>query len=90
MNQKLSCDEIEMWHGHPDLYMNKLVEILYTLDNSDSGYFVEVDFKYPNEKKMINFPFRPENEVSRKDEFAKYMNNIKPDVNIKKVNLRLE
>ena len=24
MIQHLPCDEIEMWHGHPDLYMNKL------------------------------------------------------------------
>ena len=24
MSQMLPYDEIEMWHGHPDLYMNKL------------------------------------------------------------------
>ena len=28
MSQMLPYDEIEMWHGHPDLYMNKLEEIL--------------------------------------------------------------
>ena len=24
MSQPLPTDKIEMWHGHPDLYMNKL------------------------------------------------------------------
>ena len=24
ISQPLPFDEIEMWHGHPDLYMNKL------------------------------------------------------------------
>ena len=27
MSQPLPYDEIEMWHGHPDLYMDKLQEI---------------------------------------------------------------
>ena len=27
MSQPLPYDEIEMWQGHPDLYMNKLEEI---------------------------------------------------------------
>ena len=43
MYQILLYDEIEMWHGHPDLYMDKLEEILTTPDDKDSGYFVEVD-----------------------------------------------
>ena len=29
----------EMWHGHPDLYMNWLEEILNTPDDSDIGFF---------------------------------------------------
>ena len=45
MSQKLPYDDFEMWHGHPDLYMNKLEEILNTPDDSDIGCFVEVDFK---------------------------------------------
>ena len=28
--QPLPYDIIEMWHGHPDLYINKLEEILNT------------------------------------------------------------
>ena len=27
MSQPLPYDEIEMWHGHPDLYMNCIEEI---------------------------------------------------------------
>ena len=45
MNQLLHSDEIEMWHCHPDLYMSKLDKTLNTADNSDIGYFVEVDLR---------------------------------------------
>ena len=30
MSQMLFYDDIEIWHGHPDLHMNKLEEILNT------------------------------------------------------------
>ena len=36
MSQILSFDEIEMWHGHPDFYLNWLEEILNT--PVDSGF----------------------------------------------------
>ena len=50
--------EIEMWNGHPDLYMNKLEEILNTPDDSDIGYFIQVDLTYPdNIKKQRIFHF---------------------------------
>ena len=45
MSHLLPFDEIEMWHGHPDLYMNKLEDILNTPDDSDIGYFIETDLK---------------------------------------------
>ena len=45
MSQPLPYDEIKMWHGHPDLYMNKSEEILNTPDDSGIGYFVEVDLR---------------------------------------------
>ena len=48
MSQPLPYDEIEMWHGHPDLYMNKLEEILITPNDSDIGYSIEVDLIYPD------------------------------------------
>ena len=68
-SQSLPYDEIEMWHGHPDLYMNKLQEILYTADDSEIGYFVEVDLRYPinMKEKTKSFPFCPENKIIHKD-----------------------
>ena len=52
ISQVLPYDEIKMLHGYSDLYMNCLQEILNTPDDSDIGYFVEVDLKYPD-----NIPF---------------------------------
>ena len=51
MIQPLPYHEIEMWHGHPDPYRNKLEEKLKNPDESDTGYFVEVDLKYPDNVK---------------------------------------
>ena len=45
MSQPLPYDEIEMWHGDPDIYMNWLEENLNTTDDSNIGYFVEVDLR---------------------------------------------
>ena len=38
--QPLPYDEIEMWHGDPNLYINWLEEIINTSDDSDIGYFI--------------------------------------------------
>ena len=40
-----------------------VIEILNTSDDSDIGYFLEVDLKYPNNinYKTKNFPFALEN-----------------------------
>ena len=59
MSQHLPYDESEMWHGHPDPCMNKLEEILDTPDDSDFGYFVEVDSRYNDiiKAKTKTFPF---------------------------------
>ena len=84
------CDEIEMWHGHPDLYMNKLEEILNTPDDSDFVYFIEVDLKYPDERKekTKNFQFSPESKIFRKNGFSDFIKKMKPDTySQKKVNL---
>ena len=74
MSQPLPYDEIEMWHGRPDLYTNKLQEILKTPDDSDIGYFIEVDLRYPDKikEKTKNFPFCPENKVIHKDNYNDY------------------
>ena len=60
VSQTLPYDEIELWHGHPDLHMNKLEEISNSLDDSLLGYFFEVDLKHPieiKEKKQKTFHF---------------------------------
>ena len=80
MSQLLPFDEIEMWHGNPDKYWNWLDEISNTLDDSDIGYFVEVDRKYPDvikEKTKTN-PFCPQNKKINPHKCNNYMHNIKP------------
>ena len=85
MSQPLPYIEIEMLHGHPDLYMNWLEEILSTPDDNDIGYFVEVDLRFPDniKEKTKNFPLAPENKVIPKDKYNEYMKEIKPRSNIK-------
>ena len=75
MSQFLRYDEIEMWHGHPDKYWNWLEEILKTPDDSEIGYFLEVDLKYPDKikEKTKNFPFCPENKKINPDKYNDYM-----------------
>ena len=81
MSQMLPYDEIEMWHGHPDKYWNWLDEILNTPDDSDIGYFLEVDLKYPDniKQKTKCFPFCPENKKIHPNKYNEYMNSIKPE-----------
>ena len=80
ISQFLPYDEIEMWHGHPDKYWNWLEEILNTSDDSDIGYFLEVDLKYPDniKEKTKHFPFCPENKKINPNKYNDYMNKIKP------------
>ena len=80
MSQMLPYDELEMWHGYPDKYWNWLEEILNTPDDSDFGYFLEVDLKYPDniKEKTKNFPLCPENKKIDPDKYNDYMKKIKP------------
>ena len=80
MSQFLPYDEIEMWHGHPDPYMNWLEEILNKPDENDIGYFLEADLTYPDDikEKTKHFPFCPENRKIDPDKYNDYMNKIKP------------
>ena len=48
MAQSLHYDETEMWHGLPDLYINKLEESLSTPDDSVIGCFLKIDLKNPD------------------------------------------
>ena len=78
MIQPLPYNRIEMWHGHPHLFMNKLKEILNTLDDSDIGYFVEVRLRYPDniKEKTRSFPFCPEYQNIQKYEYNDFMKKI--------------
>ena len=75
MSQYLPYDEIKF---DSDI---KLEDILNTPDDSNIGYFVEVDLKYPDiiKQKTKNFPFAPENKKNNPDNFNDYMKEIKPD-----------
>ena len=79
MVQPLTYVEIEMWHGHPDLYMNKLQEILKTSDDSYFGCFVPVDIKSSDniKEKTKSFPFVPEKKIIPKEEYKVYMKKVK-------------
>ena len=78
MSQSLPYDEIEIWHGHPDKYWKWLDENLNTPDDSEIGYFLEVDLKYPDniKQKTKCFPFCPEN-IKNPNKYNKYMKSIK-------------
>ena len=62
----------------------KLEDILNTPDDSNIGYFIEVDLTYSNniKEKTKNFPFAPVNKKTYPDEFSDYMKEIKPDTYI--------
>ena len=79
MSQPLPYDEIEMWHGHPDHYINWLEEILNTRDDNEIGHFLEVDLKYPDDikEKTKHFAFCPESKKINPDKYNDYMNKIK-------------
>ena len=57
MSEPLPYDEIKFDKNI------ELEDILNTPDDSDIGYFIEVDSKYPDniKQKTKNFPFAPEN-----------------------------
>ena len=59
----------------------KLEDILNTPDDSDIGYFIEVDLKYPDniKEKTKHFPFAPVNKKINPDDFSDYMKEIIPD-----------
>ena len=60
--------------------MNLLQEVLKTPDDSDTGYFVEVDLNYPDEikEKTKTFPFCQGNKKINPDKYNDYTKKIKP------------
>ena len=75
MCQSLPYDEIKFDKNV------KLEEILNTAKDSDIGYFIEVDLKYPDniKYKTKNFPFAPVNKKIVPDKFSDFMRTIKPN-----------
>ena len=58
----------------------QLEDDLNTPDDSDIGYFVEVDLKYRDnlKEKTKHFLFAPESKINHRDENNDYMKKIKP------------
>ena len=78
MSEPLPYDEIKF---DRDI---KLEDILNTPDDSDIGYFVEVDLKYSDniKEKTRNFPFAPVKKKINPDKFGNYMKEFKPNAYI--------
>ena len=78
MSQYLPYDEIQFDNNVT------LEDILKTPDDSDIGYFIEVDLTYPNiiKEKTKNFPFAPMNKKINPNNFNDYMTEIRPDTYI--------
>ena len=73
MSEHLSYDENKLAKNV------KLEDILNAPHDSNFGYFVEDDMRYPGEikEKTKNFPFCPENKISPKDKISESMDEIK-------------
>ena len=79
MSEPLPYDEIKIDNN------DKLEDILNTPDDSDHGYFIEVDIEYPDDirQKTKYFPYCPENKILEKEKFNEFMKEIKPKIYIK-------
>ena len=75
MSEYLPYDELKFVNN------GKLEDILNTPDDSDIGFFIEVNIKYPDKikEKTKNFPFAPVNKKINLDDFSDYMKEIKPE-----------
>ena len=75
MSEPLPYDEIKFDSNV------EIENILNTPDDSDIGYFIEVDLPYPNntKEKTKNLTFAPVNKKINPDNFSDYMKEIKPD-----------
>ena len=78
MSQPLPFDELKFDNNV------KLEDILNTPDDSNIGYFIEVDLTDPNniKQKTKNFPFAPVNKKINPDRFSDYMEKTKADTYI--------
>ena len=83
MSQTLPYDEIKIDRNV------KLEDILNTPDDSDVGFFIEIDLNYPDNVrgKTKNFPFAPVLKKIICDDFSDYMKVIIPDAYTQNENL---
>ena len=83
MSETLSYDESKLYNNV------KIEDILNTSDDSDNGYFFEVDIKYPDiiKQKTKTFPFAPVNKKLIPDDFSDYMTTNTPDTYTQKTKL---
>ena len=75
MSQPLPFDEIKF--DRNVCFESKI----NTPDDSENGYFVEVDLKYPDKtKEKTNiFPLAPENKLCSQDKFIAHLKKTKPE-----------
>ena len=75
MSEYLPYDEIKIDRNV------KLEDISKTPDDSDIGYFIEIDLKYPDiiKYKPKKIPFAPENKKINADDFRGYLKKLKSD-----------
>ena len=75
MSESLPYDEIKFDNNV------KLEDILNTPDDSDIGYFIEVDLKYLDniKEKTKYLPFAPVNKKNYLDDSSDYLKEIKPE-----------
>ena len=71
------------YQPYDEIKFDKNVEnedTLNTTDDSDFGYFIEVDLKYPDKVKQKTkpFPIAPINRKNNLDDVSDYMKTIKP------------
>ena len=83
MSEPIPYDEIEFDRE------NKLENILKTTDDSDIGYFIEVDFNYPDDikEKTKHFPFAPVKKKIHLEYFSDLMKEIILDTYTQNKNL---
>ena len=78
MSEPLPYDEIKFDNTV------KLEDIINTPDDSDKGFFIELDLIYPDniKEKTKNFPFAPMNEKINPNNFVDFLKEIKPNTYI--------
>ena len=91
-NRKILYEDANNLYGHSRFQPLPFVEITFDKnvelediikipDDSDIGYFIEIDLNYPDKmkEKTKNFPFAPVIKKYNPDIFSDFLKTIKPD-----------